>query len=134
MGGRDAPLNSWEVLQMESRLHTVLVVDDEHGLVALLCDVLESEGYRVYTAQDGQAALSLSFDVRPDLILSDVMMPRMDGHTLLSQLRAHTPTADIPVVLMTAGTPPRVEDERTAVIAKPFDVDELLDRIDHYLG
>lgn len=80
----------------------VLVVDDEPD-VLLLCRVnLEFEGYEVVEASDGQQAMEKVGEHRPDVILLDVMMPRMDGWQVLSALKADESLRDIPVVMLTA--------------------------------
>ena len=85
----------------------VLVVDDEPD-VLLLCRVnLEFEGYEVATAPDGQAGLEACRELRPDVVLLDVMMPRMDGWQTLEAIKADPELAHIPVVMLTA----KVQDE-----------------------
>lgn len=80
----------------------VLVVDDEPD-VLLLCRVnLEFEGYDVVEAADGQQAMEQVAEHRPDVILLDVMMPRMDGWQVLSALKADADYREIPVVMLTA--------------------------------
>lgn len=80
----------------------VLVVDDEPD-VLLLCRVnLEFEGYEVVEAADGQQAMEKVAEHTPDVILLDVMMPRMDGWQVLSALKADETYRDIPVVMLTA--------------------------------
>jgi CheY-like chemotaxis protein len=85
----------------------VLVVDDEPD-VLLLCRVnLEFEGYEVFEANDGVEALERVRERRPDVILLDVMMPRMDGWQVLAELKADEDLRDIPVVMLTA----KVQDQ-----------------------
>ena len=87
--------------------HKILVVDDEAD-VLLLCRVnLEFEGYEVVEAGDGEAAMRKVAAERPDVILLDVMMPKMDGWQVLAALKADPETADIPVVMLTA----KVQDQ-----------------------
>jgi CheY-like chemotaxis protein len=80
----------------------VLVVDDEIGVATLLEDVLQDEGYRVLTASNGRQALERIAAERPDLILSDFMMPVMDGAALISALAASPDLTSIPVMLMSS--------------------------------
>jgi CheY-like chemotaxis protein len=80
---------------------TILVVDDDEPARALLRRFLEKQGYQVRTAADGEEALRLARELRPDLITLDVMMPRMDGWTVLSLLKHEAALADIPVLLLT---------------------------------
>ncbi len=101
--------------------HEVLVVDDERAIVDLLAELLAAEGYRVRRAGDGLAALEQVERRAPDLVLTDVAMPRLSGLALTQHVQAR----GIPVVLMSAA----VADPRlpgVPYVAKPFDLDELL--------
>lgn len=81
---------------------TVLVVDDDDD-VRLLCRVnLEFEGYQVREAVDGRAALDAVAAARPDVVLLDVMLPEVDGWSVLAELKGDPATADLPVVMLTA--------------------------------
>ena len=85
----------------------VLVVDDEPD-VLLLCRVnLEFEGYEVSTAPDGEAGLEACRELRPDVVLLDVMMPKMDGWQVLEAIKADPELEHIPVVMLTA----KVQDD-----------------------
>lgn len=112
----------------------ILVIDDEAMIVDMLRMVLELEGYTVLEAADGQAGLARALDTQPDLILTDVMMPIMDGHALCHQLRAEPRTAHIPVIAMSAAYRPQDGDAFDAVIAKPFHISPLLAVIRAHLG
>jgi len=81
---------------------SVLVVDDEPQNVLLLKDLLESKGYTVCTATDGEVGLTLALERVPDVILLDVMMPRLNGFEVCRRLKAAQSTAMIPVLLVTA--------------------------------
>ncbi len=80
----------------------ILVVDDEVFIRRLVEVNLQRAGYRVTIAHDGVEALEKVREDRPDLVVLDVMMPRMDGFETLRQLKADPATADIPVVMLTA--------------------------------
>ena len=82
-------------------LNTVLVIEDDPGARDLLTRFLTKEGYRVETAAGGEAGLRLARELHPDIITLDVMMPDMDGWTVLSDLKADPELADIPVVMLT---------------------------------
>jgi len=82
----------------------VLVVDDERAIVKLIEVNLRLEKYEVITATDGFQALQQVRDRRPDLIILDIMMPRMDGWEVLRRVRQDAVTQDIPVVVLTART------------------------------
>jgi len=110
---------------------TIMVVDDQSSVRQLLQDYLTEQGFRVVEAADGQTALYLARHEQPDLILLDVMMPKMDGYQFLRQFRLERRT---PVIIVTAR-----EDETDAVlgldlgaddyVTKPFRMRELLARI-----
>lgn len=109
----------------------VLVVDDEPQVVWVLRFGLESEGYDVATARNGVEALEQISIHRPELMVLDVMMPKMDGWTVLREL-AKLPAADRPRVVMVTALA-SVDDKAKATalgadayVPKPFDVDELL--------
>jgi CheY-like chemotaxis protein len=101
----------------------VLIVDDERHIVDLLTELLEDEGYRVLSAYDGVGALEIvNGQGDLDLVLADIMMPRLDGLGLLSQVRERN--ASLPFVLMSAAVTPLTHD--APYISKPFEIDELL--------
>ncbi len=81
--------------------HTVLVVDDDEALHDVVGAMLGREGYRVLHARSGPEAMTLAREQQPDAITLDVMMPQMDGWTVLSSLKADAQTRDIPVVIVT---------------------------------
>ncbi|MGB9182407.1 MAG: response regulator, partial [Pyrinomonadaceae bacterium] len=81
---------------------TVLAVNDDAGVLELLSVVLEHEGYEVITASGGPRALELAFQLEPDIIISDVVMPEVDGFELCRRLKADERTASIPVLLASA--------------------------------
>jgi CheY-like chemotaxis protein len=106
----------------------VLIVDDDQDSRDTARMVLEEEGYAVDVAPNGGAALErLRSGPRPTLMLIDLMMPVMDGPTLLLELESSADLAGIPVVIMTASGPdPRTTGLRYPVLRKPFHLDELV--------
>ncbi len=88
---------------------TVLVVDDEPDLVELLQYALETEGFRVLTAPDGQAALQIAEAEKPDVMVVDIMMPRMDGLALTAQIRERAALRLTPILMLTARSQERDE-------------------------
>jgi len=102
---------------------SVLVVDDDPLIADLVAQVLADEGYAVRRAADGLAALAAVERAQPDLIVSDVMMPRLDGHGLLARLRARGDRT--PFVFVSAGQAVQARPD-VAFVAKPFDLDRLL--------
>lgn len=113
---------------MTSRL---LVVDDEPNLLRAVAATLRAEGYEVQTARSGAEALLRVAEQLPDLIISDVRMPGMDGYAFARQLRQASHTDLIPIVFLTARdqTEDRIEGFRAGVdayLTKPFEPDELI--------
>jgi CheY-like chemotaxis protein len=112
--------------------HRVLVVDDEPQVVWVIQFSLESEGYETYTACDGIEAMHQVAEHRPDLVVLDVMMPRMDGWSVLAEL-AKLPEDERPRVVMvtalaSAGDRARAAElGAAAFVTKPFSVEELLE-------
>jgi len=109
----------------------LLVVDDEPKLLRAVAADLKGEGYAVETARSGAEALIFIARQLPDLIVSDVRMPVMDGYELARRLRQNQSTALIPIVFLTAKdtTKDRIEGFRTGVdayLTKPFEPDELI--------
>ncbi len=80
----------------------VLLVDDNHDKRQLLTVALEAAGYSVHTATDGLEGLSAVDALQPDLIITDVMMPRMDGYEMARRLRANPATRFIPIIIQTS--------------------------------
>ncbi len=105
---------------------TLLIVDDERAILDLLREVLEAEGYTVVTATDGLSALELVHAVQPALILTDIMLPQLDGLTLCARLQADPQTAHLPVLLMSAGRTLPAEGSYAEFLSKPFHLDDLL--------
>ena len=109
----------------------LLVVDDEPNLLRAVAACLRGEGFDVVTARGGAEALIRVAETVPDLVVSDIRMPGMDGYQLARQLRSSPRTALTPVVFLTAKdeTADRVEGFRTGVdayLTKPFEPDELV--------
>lgn len=115
---------------------TVLIVEDDPSLREALCDTLELAGYAVKAAMDGPAALEVMEREAIGMVVSDVQMPNLDGHSLLKRIRSRNP--DLPVVLMTAyGTVQKAVDAMRCGAAdylmKPFAADVLVDMVSRYL-
>src|SRR6185436_6440704 len=109
----------------------VLVVDDEPQITRVLKTVLSSQGYQVRTAAEGESALSSLDEWRPELVITDLYMPRMDGVELCRRIRA---VSSVPIIVLSVKG-----EERTKVealdsgaddyVTKPFGADELLARV-----
>jgi len=113
---------------------TVLVAEDESALVTLLRYNLEREGYRVVEATDGEEALLLAAEEKPDLVLLDWMMPQLSGIEVCRRLRARPETRNVPILMLTARgeEADRVRGLNTGAddyITKPFSMTELLARL-----
>lgn len=116
-------------------MKTVLVVDDEVDILAFLVELLDSEGYRAVPARDAITALKLLDEHEVDLVITDMMMPRLDGVGFVRQVHEHPRLRHTPVILMSAGGRPR--DDGIAVrafLAKPFDLDALLELVEEVIG
>jgi DNA-binding response OmpR family regulator len=113
---------------------TILIVDDEPANVEILCQELDGEGYELLTADDGEEAIIKVHEHQPDLILLDVMMPKVDGFTACRILKGSGKTIQIPIILLTSL---RSHEDRVRgieagaddFISKPFESDELLAKI-----
>jgi len=87
---------------MDNHLGYVLVVDDIPDILKLLDATLKFKGFRVVTARDGQEALEVIQNDRPALVIADILMPKMDGFSLLRRIRLDPETRDIPVIFLSA--------------------------------
>ena len=114
---------------------TILIADDEPDLLELIEYNLSNAGHTIITAGDGAQALSLAKSANPDLILLDVMMPKLTGIQVAKRLRSQTETASIPIIMLTAKADEAHELEGLGAgaddyITKPFSIQILLARID----
>lgn len=110
----------------------LLIIEDEYAMRTALAGCLEAADYRVITADDGEQGLQKAVDEKPDLILLDIMMPKLDGYALCAELRRLGLAT--PVLMLTAKG--QVEDRVTGLdagaddyLVKPFSTDELLARV-----
>lgn len=113
---------------------TILVADDDPVILGLLEVNFEMEGFAVLTAADGQEALEAAKNDRPDLIVLDVMMPKMTGHEVAEALRADADLSSIPVVFLSAKAQGAdivrgMELGAADYVTKPFDPIELVERV-----
>ena len=113
---------------------TVLVIDDDPVILELLRVNFEIEGFDVITAVDGEEGLEQAQALRPDVVISDIMMPRRDGLQLLGDLKADPDTEDLPVILLSAKAQKAEVQEGLDLgaddyITKPFDPIKLIDRL-----
>jgi len=113
-------------------MERLLIVEDELPMRTALQDVLQSEGYRVLNAQDGESGLRRAMEEKPDLILLDIMMPKLDGYAVCAELRRLL--NPVPILMLTAKG--QVEDRVIGLdagaddyLVKPFSTEELLARV-----
>ena len=117
----------------------VLVAEDDEDILALVVFDLQDEGYEVLTARNGEDAIALARERRPDLVVLDVAMPGLDGYEVTRRLRADAATSGTPVVLLTARAQVRdviegFEAGANDYVTKPFRPDELRTRLHAVLG
>lgn len=118
---------------------TVLIVEDSDDGLFMLRTLLQLKGYRVTEARDGLDAIEIAINDRPDLILTDLQLPRLDGISVTRHLRHHPRTHDVPIVIV-SGYPP-AKHRAVAIAAgcdeylfKPFDFDLLDEILNKYLS
>lgn len=136
MPNDEAPMQASELVDEEAedaRTPTILVVEDNPDLRQYIQDIL-SESFEVYTAADGALALDAARTIKPDLIVSDVMMPNLDGYGLVRALRQDPELAGVPLIFLTAKIDPQDEMHGLSIgadqyLKKPFERSLLLARI-----
>lgn len=116
----------------------ILIVDDEQDIVESLKFVLEASDYTCYCAYNGEDGLKLAKELTPDLMILDVMMPKINGYKISRLLKYDNKYKDIPILMITARS--QEEDkligEETGVneyITKPFDLNDVVNRVKKYL-
>ncbi len=117
----------------------ILIVDDEKDLIETLSFRLNSNGYEVISAYDGQAGLDKAKKEKPDLIVLDLMLPKMDGYKVCGLLKKDVRYSGIPIIIFTARA---LEEDRKlgievgadAFVTKPFEPKALLAKIEELLG
>lgn len=116
----------------------VLIVDDEKDIVETIKFVLESEGISCITAYDGEEALNKAKTEKPDLIILDVMLPKINGYKICRLLKFDTKYKDIPILMVTARS--QEEDKLIGAdtgadeyITKPFNIDDVITLVKKYL-
>ncbi|MBP0019635.1 MAG: EAL domain-containing protein [Cyanobacteria bacterium SBLK] len=112
----------------------ILVIEDEKQIRANIKEILELNDFQTLSAENGRVGLDLAIEHHPDLILCDVMMPEMDGHEVVSQLRRHTETQDTPFIFLTAKIEHKDRREGMQLgaddyLTKPFAPQDLVDAI-----
>jgi DNA-binding response OmpR family regulator len=125
---------------MTSRLNsirskTVLIAEDDDQLAQIVAEALEEEGFRTQRASDGIAALNAILETRPDVILLDLMLPRLQGYDICGMVRKTSAVHQIPIVVISGRS--TLQDRLRAFelgaddyVIKPFELDELLARVE----
>ena len=118
--------------------YKILVVDDEPTIVRLMEFILARQGHEMIVAVNGEEALEKIKSQRPDLVLLDIMMPRIDGYEVAQRLRADPATVSLPIIMLSAKA--QDEDIRRGVevgvdeyVTKPFTPDHLVQVVAKYL-
>ena len=120
--------------ELKEKSSDILVVDDSVSIRKVVSRLLQDQGWKVQTAKDGIDALEKLGEGRPDLIVLDIEMPRMNGYEFLGALKAQPSHADIPVVMLTSRTAAKHRDKALALgargfIVKPYNDDEFVNLI-----
>lgn len=116
---------------------TILIMDDDLTMQTVLEIALREAGYQVVLANDGQEGIRKLMSVQPDLVISDIMMPQMDGVETFQRIKEQLQDNGIPIFIMTALTRKPwfadLEAEGAVIIQKPFDIDQLLSLVQDML-
>lgn len=117
----------------------ILVIEDDSSVRTLLDKSLRARGYEVVTCDDGLEGLTMLELTKPDLIIVDIMMPRLDGMTFVQAIKDNERTKPIPVIFLTANNDPKTMIQGINLgakhyVTKPFQLDELLGKVAKALG
>ena len=117
----------------------ILIVDDEPNLVLALEHLMKKEGYEIRAAADGEEAVEAAAEFRPDLILLDIMMPKMDGYEVCQRIRANAALQDVAIVMLTAKGREVEREKGLALgadhyITKPFSTREVVRKVKEILA
>lgn len=117
-------------------MKTILIVDDDLSILEILTSILGEAGYRVVSAWNGQQALASLSQARPDMVLSDIMMPIMGGREICRRMQADPEYTSIPVVLMSSAYSSSNVDgcNPVAFLNKPFELNDLLMTVSKVIG
>jgi DNA-binding response OmpR family regulator len=128
---RTARAEGWNMSQSKG---IIFIMDDDLALQTVLEYALRNAGYEVILARDGQEGLKLLETINPSLVISDIMMPNMDGVEAFQHLKERLQDDGIPIIIMTAlNRKPwfaDLEAEGAVILQKPFEVERLIDMID----
>ncbi len=116
----------------------ILIIDDEKDLIEVLSFRLQSYGYQVISATDGESGLKKVKSEQPNLIILDLMMPNMDGYEVARRLKADALSSSIPVIVLTAAVTPDLSNKISRLnvsgyLIKPFEPEALLEAIKKFI-
>lgn len=116
----------------------ILYIEDNEQNLYLVTFILEKHGYEVFSATDGQEGIDLAATIKPDLILLDIQLPRMDGYSVAGHLRANPELAVIPIIAVTSYAMAGDRDKAlaagcTGYIEKPINPDTFMQQVEQHL-
>jgi CheY-like chemotaxis protein len=119
-------------------MKTILLVEDSSDIRENLCEMLELKGYGVILAVNGKIGLDMAKEMKPDIILCDILMPEMDGYNVFAGLKDNPDTMDIPFIFITCSAEKKEVEMGLGIgadgyISKPFDEAELFEKIERCL-
>jgi DNA-binding response OmpR family regulator len=125
-------------VERSQKMARILIAEDNAEIRALVSSILSEEGHKVTVAQNGQQALDMMMQDAPDLLVLDIMMPQVDGYTVLKELKASGIRDAVKILVLTAKTSESdwvrgYKLGADSYITKPFDIDELTSQIDQLL-
>ncbi|MBU1061357.1 MAG: response regulator [Candidatus Omnitrophica bacterium] len=112
----------------------ILIIDDEEDIQKMIRIRLQQEGFNVVMANDGDVGLKVAEEEEPDLIIMDIMMPKMDGYSCLKEVRKLPKLKDVPVLMLSGKEEDKVKDlfafqKISGYFEKPFELDIVVDKI-----
>jgi CheY-like chemotaxis protein len=124
---------------MPEATRRILVCDDDPVILRLLQVNLELEGYEVLLAPHGEKAVEIALEQHPDLVILDIMMPRMDGYQTCERIKSQEETSDIPIVFLSAKAQQSDVEKGKSFgvddyITKPFDPGDLITVVERLVG
>ena len=116
----------------------ILIADDSATVRHLILKFLDGEGYDIVTTSDSANVVDLIHEINPDLVISDIMMPGMDGYTFVRHIRKENPKESLPVIIMSTKSKESMEDlflsyGISGYLQKPFDKEQLISMIKNVL-
>ena len=118
----------------DNRVKRILLADDEAGFAELLSNLLRSDGYEVVVAKDGQDALTKLEEYQPDAIISDIVMPNVDGLEMFRRVKSSSKTSSIPFLFISGYQDNQIYEKARkigvfGVLQKPIDIDQIERRL-----